>query len=536
MVSFVWEYFDKKGKTECICKKCNKIIKRPGSNTTNMTNHLLLHGINVNKRKSNDNNCENQNGSPKKRKCDSIRNYYKRETLAEILSKCVAQDGFSVRSVTKSDAIKGYLKSRLYTMPSSRATVMNHVMSFSLEKQENLTSYLSSLKKDGQKFSITTDEWTNINVKRLLNVTLHNSCGESFVLGLVPINGSCNAEKTVELVKEKLKCFDISLEDDIVASTHDGASVMVKYGRLIQPLSQLCYNHAIHLAVVDVFYKKRNNQSHNCSDVHLNIEDDVSDSDSECDEHETGFFNDADLDFVNEPEVVLDISDNFSETLSTIRKISKFFRKSAVRNSILQKHVFLQEGKQLKLLLDCKTRWNSLVPMVNRFNLLFPCINAALIELGQPQLDPIHVDVSKKIIQALEPVEITVKELSKNNCNLIKAEGASIYLLNKLKHANTDLSLELFSSLKTRIAERRNTALISLLLYLQRGSYPKSTINDHFMYSSRTAIKCLANEIYQRLYGDTLSCLEEPEVASVDNDLEKTIETLMTAPGNILLF
>lgn len=535
MVSFVWEYFEKKGKTECICKKCNKIIKRPAGNTTNMTNHLLLHGINVNKRKSNDNNCENQHGSSKKQKSDSIRNYCKRETLAEILSKCVANDGFSVRSVIKSEAIKGYLKSRLYTMPSSRATVMKHVMSFSLEKQKDLKSYLSSLKKDGQKFSITTDEWTNINVKRLLNVTLHNSCGESFVLGLVPIEGSCNAEKTVELVKEKLKCFDISLENDIVASTHDGASVMVKYGRLIQPLSQLCYNHAIHLGVVDVFYKKRNDQSQNRSDLHLNEESDVSDSDSECDE-ETGFFNDAELDFVNEPELVPDISDSFAETLATIRKISKFFRKSAVRNCILQKHVILQEGKQLKLLLDCKTRWNSLIPMVNRFIQLFPCINAALVELGQPQLDSIHVDVSSKIIQVLEPVEITVKELSKEKCHLLKAEGASIYLLNKLKSANTDLSLELYAALKSRIAERRNTALISLLLYLQRGSYPKSTINDHFMYSSRTAIKCLANEMYRRLYGDTLPSNDEPEVATVENDLEKTIETLMTAPGNILLF
>lgn len=65
-----------------------------------------------------------------------------------------------------------------------------------------LKVYLSKLKQGGAKFSITTDEWTNINVQRFLNVTLHISNGETFVLGLVPIEGSCNAEKTIELVKK----------------------------------------------------------------------------------------------------------------------------------------------------------------------------------------------------------------------------------------------------------------------------------------------------------------------------------------------
>ena len=46
------------------------------------------------------------------------------------------------------------------------------------------------------------------------------------------------------------------MDSDVVGSTHDGASVMVKYGGKIQAFSQLCYNHRIHLGVLDVFYRK----------------------------------------------------------------------------------------------------------------------------------------------------------------------------------------------------------------------------------------------------------------------------------------
>jgi len=47
------------------------------------------------------------------------------------------------------------------------------------------------------------------------------------------------------------------MNSDVVASTHDGALVMVKYRRKIQAFSQLCYNHGIHLAVLNVLYRKK---------------------------------------------------------------------------------------------------------------------------------------------------------------------------------------------------------------------------------------------------------------------------------------
>lgn len=32
---------------------------------------------------------------------------------------------------------------------------------------------------------------------------------------------------------------------------------MIKYGKIMNIISQLCYNHALHLAVIDTFYKQK---------------------------------------------------------------------------------------------------------------------------------------------------------------------------------------------------------------------------------------------------------------------------------------
>lgn len=93
------------------------------------------------------------------------------------------------------------------------------------------------------KFSRTVDECTDINIKRYLNLTLHDA-KNSLKLGLIEIEGSCNAEMTKKLVEETLLQFGLSF-DDIVASTHDGAAVMKKYGRIIPIESQTFINHAI---------------------------------------------------------------------------------------------------------------------------------------------------------------------------------------------------------------------------------------------------------------------------------------------------
>lgn len=340
-----------------------------GGNTKGMINHLKLHDISIQKRNSisttnassNDRNSSNdESSSSSKVKKSCIENpimskFIKRESREEILAKCAAKDGFSFRAISKSEAIRGYVSSRGYEMPKSESTVKELIMKFVEEKRKELKKTLIDMVKHNLKFSISVDEWMNMNAKRFINITLHNIM--RYNLGLTKIDGSCDAEETKRLVSETLINFGFDFKKDIAASTHDAASVMVKYGNEIDAESQLCYNHAIHLAVMNVFYKKSP-----VSSAHVVSSDDEPDN-------EIQFQNDdanLNFDFQNTENVMYDIAENFADIIAETRRVCKFFRKSSVRNSILQKHVQSMHGKSLKLVLDCQTRWKSLITTKTR--------------------------------------------------------------------------------------------------------------------------------------------------------------------------
>ena len=115
---------------------------------------------------------------------------------------------------------------------------MKNIMKFYEEKKTELKIYFQKRKLEN-KFSVTVDEWSDINVRRYMNITIH-STAIFCVLGLVIVEGSCDSDITIKLVKNRLAEFGIDMNSDVVASTHDGASVMVKYGRKFQAFSQLC--------------------------------------------------------------------------------------------------------------------------------------------------------------------------------------------------------------------------------------------------------------------------------------------------------
>ena len=100
-----------------------------------------------------------------------------------------------------------------------------------------------------------TDEYTSIKTCHYMNINVHTN-GSIYNLGLVHVVGSMPSEKAVEIVSEKLSEFKLEFNNDIVSTTTDGASVMVEFGHLINPLHHICYAHAIHLAVGDVLYVK----------------------------------------------------------------------------------------------------------------------------------------------------------------------------------------------------------------------------------------------------------------------------------------
>jgi len=137
---------------------------------------------------------------------------------------------------------------------------VNHVKQLVMNEGERvrsvMTAEIASLKKKGQRFSATFDEWTSTRNRRYMNVNIHAEGSRYWNLGLVRVHGSMPAEKCVDLLQAKLAEFGLRLDNDIVCICTDGASVMSKVGRIISAEHQLCYAHGVQLAVVDVLYKR----------------------------------------------------------------------------------------------------------------------------------------------------------------------------------------------------------------------------------------------------------------------------------------
>ena len=71
-------------------------------------------------------------------------------------------------------------------------------------------------------------------------------------------------------------------------------------------------------------------------------------------------------------------SERVEKILEQVRKIDRKFRKSPTKNDILQKYKRDDHGKELKVILDCKTTWNRMLVMLELFPLLENSIQKAL--------------------------------------------------------------------------------------------------------------------------------------------------------------
>lgn len=216
------------------------------------------------------------------------------------------------------------------------------VMEYYKEVVEHTKNEIQKILKLKKRFSLTSDEWTALLNKRFMNVNIH--CHKLvFNLGMIPIKGSMPSEIAKELTEKRLDEFGISLLRDIVASTTDGASVMVKYGKLLDPVLHIqCYNHAYHLAVVAFLYKKEIEKVNEDE-----IEDDVEEDDDWNENQE------------EDEDDASELNDTIRDLVKKVRKAVKVFRKSPTKNDMyLQKHVIADPkiGYRLNLIMDSKTR------------------------------------------------------------------------------------------------------------------------------------------------------------------------------------
>ena len=95
----------------------------------------------------------------------------------------------------------------------------------------------------------------------------------------------------------------------------------------------------------------------------------------------------------------------------------KIFRKSTLKNGVLQKYVLLEQNKELSLVLDCRTRWSSMYKMVERFfQFLF-----VELEKRKPSLAKDLLCAVKKSVQQRRQHEVV------NSLHYLQNPNSSIY-------------------------------------------------------------------------------------------------------------
>lgn len=217
-----------------------------------------------------------------------------------------------------------------------------------------------------------------------------------------------------------------------------------------------------------IFKKKRATDSE--ENVETNAEYNNTDDDTSVVYSDNGC-DDSDYEDGNEYEdeyIPLYERADIHKTLLKVRKMVVFFKNSPVRNAILQKHVVNKYGKELSLLLDCKTRWNSSETMVERILHLYEPIKSAFVDLDliEKFFTQNEFLLLQELLATLRPVRMAVEKLSSRDANLLTSEGILQFVFDELKSyvsvGNMNISNEVYEALKVRIGQRRNNEIVSV--------------------------------------------------------------------------
>lgn len=458
VVNGAWSYFVKLEGGNGQCNACGKVLKSTGGNTTGLRKHLeSIHGVKL----------------ASKRKVvhvvDCVEDQDAPETLDRFISRMDSVDGIPFVRFTISKDIRSGLEARGFDkIPRSPNSIRKRVLDYTFYVQEEIRKDIAELRVKF-KLSLSLDEWSSISNRRYLNINVHAN-GRVINLGLHRITGSAKTNKILQLLIDVLADYGLELKRDIISITTDAATVMTCLGKMVGTNQQLCYAHGLHLAVTDNLFKKKR-KGPILQDLELvpTVATDNNPDDVETDQ-------DFQEGFVVEDEV-LDVQpfvDRISPIIENVRRVSRIFRKSPTKNDdALQTLVKKAHGKELKCLLDCRTRWNSTVDMISRFLLLFQskCLQQALVADGSKiTFKDTEVQLLSDIESALEPLKITIKTLCRRDANLLEADSAINLLIEHLAKQTSVFSQNLRDSIIKRFMERRTRASMILQFLHSRNT------------------------------------------------------------------
>ena len=241
---------------------------------------------------------------------------------------------------------------------------------------------------------------------------------------------------------------------DLVAATTDGGKNVLRAVELLGLRKQQCFIHGLDLVVRRVTYgaKASSFNADMISAFSREVDEEV-DSDGDSDEE-------------SEPESV-----TLGEVVTRLRDTCRYFKKrprmmDEIRN-VTQRDEY--NGKRLKVILDCRTRWYSTLLMIEMSLLILPALNNVLSRHGTP-ISARDAEALENIASVLKPFKRAILSLCEAKATLRVADKVFIILLENLRNKDSSLEELLYEKLLHEIAKRR-TILSSVLALLDNPKY-----------------------------------------------------------------
>lgn len=170
-----------------------------------------------------------------------------------------------------------------------------------------------------------------------------------------------------------------------------------------------------------------------------------------------------------------ELDSTIKDPIKDLRKVVKLFNKSAKLSDSLR------QVTPLKMQLDVKTRWNSLLTMISSYLKIKDHVKATLVK---NQLDcnltQSHDRYFEELEELLKPIETAVLKLSQKDCNLVTADILlSTMIKDVTKCKDSSLKKLLKSNLIKRVNERRTTTS-DILFYFCKSDY---ATDDNIFYT-----------------------------------------------------
>ena len=218
-------------------------------------------------------------------------------------------------------------------MPCSKT-----IKKLTLEKYEVKKKGIAVFFKSISAFALTFDEWTSIANSNYLIITSHhlNSClnMEEKVLCFINISGKSKSHSLSKVIEDTITYFGIN--DKIISITTDNAANVLKSKELL----------------TNVSYKGKKTFNIRCIAHCLNL-------------------------------IVKSALKNFEETLSILRVFISNFKKSPKKIVELEEMCKFKGVKFNKLKIDCPTRWNSTLTMINRYFFKFIAVSIFFLKCAK---------------------------------------------------------------------------------------------------------------------------------------------------------